>query len=458
MKHFYWAILLITFNFYHVNAQQQAPHISGKVNINLTEGLIKCNFNLSDLPNLNKQYKLLLYRGFNIKLLKNDTGRVLQYGGFYNDNLHGEAAAYLPAVNNDTLQLPKKLSISYTGAFPVYTDTLNSFDFKGLIAFNGKTVRAAEQSKWYPVVYDVKNDREILDVTYDITVECNECKTIYINGSEAQAGPYARFKSDVPRQLLLFAGNYEAQPLNNSIFLNANLTKDEAKVFNENIASIISFYKGYLQIPYGNKIYFLQHQAVEPYGPQRNWGFVTFPTIAVAGKTFKSQADLQTGLFKDTSNYQFYAHEMGHYYFGQLLQPNSTLRWFFLESMAEFLSVKATENKYGKVATQRYIAERKSFMNDWKIKPLSQITNSENIGDGYRYHYAPLILLAMEKRFGAKAVRSFCQKSIQNAGKETNYAFLLEIIKSIGITDGDWKLFEDQVINQKDCENIFKYL
>lgn len=49
----------------------------------------------------------------------------------------------------------------------------------------------------------------------------------------------------------------------------------------------------------------------------------------------------------------------------------------FLESMAEFLSIKATENKYGKIYTQNYIAERKSFMGDWKIKPLSQITDPE---------------------------------------------------------------------------------
>jgi len=457
MKSFYFISLLVLINSFIVSGQS-VPHLSGNVKITMSEGLIQCNFNLSNLPNLGKQYKLLLYRGFNIKLLKNDTGRVLRYNGFYDDKLHGEAAAYLPNINNDTLKLPERLSISYIGAFPVYSDTLNSYDFKGLIAFNGKTLRAAEQSKWYPIIYDVKNDKEILDVTYDINVQCNDCKTIYVNGAQAQSGPTAKFKSDAPRQLLLFTGDYSVQSLSNSTFLNANLTNDEAQVFNRNINTISEFYKAYLKVPYGEKITFLQHKAVEPYGPKRSWGFVTIPTIAVAGKTFKSQVNTQTGLFTDTSNYHFYAHEMGHYYFGQLLQPNSTLRWFFLESMAEFLSIKATEAKYGAIATKRYIDERKSFMGDWKIKPLSQISNPEEIGEGYRYDYAPLILLAMEKRFGIKAVQVFCQKSLQNAGNPTDYNFFLSMVNKAGINSDDWRLFENQVINQKECKNIFDNL
>lgn len=424
----------------------------------MSEGLMQCDFHLSNLPNLGKQYKLLLYRGFNIKLLKNDTGRVLQYDGYYDSKLQGEAAAYLPTVNNDTLKLPERLSISYTGAFPVYSDTLNSFDFKGLIALNGKTLRAAEQSKWYPVIYDVKNDNENLDVTYDINVECKDCKTIYINGDKAQSGPSAKFASQKPRKLLLFAGDYMVQPLSKSTFLNADLTNEEAKVFDKNISDITDFYYGYLRVPYGDKITFLQHKSVEPQDPKSSWGFVAFPTIAVSGKSFKSQVVLPSQLLKTTSLYHFYAHEMGHYYFGQVLQPNSTLRWFFLESMAEFLSIKATEAKYGSTATENYIAEKRALLTDRKIKPLSQITNAESVDEGYRYNYAPLILLAMEKRFGQKAVQSFCQKSLQHVGQATNYGFFLSMIKDAGINNNDWKVFEGQVIDKESCKDIFSNL
>lgn len=204
----------------------------------MQEGLIKCDFKLSNLPTLGKQYKLLLNRGFNIGLLRNDSGKVLDYDGFYNSKLKGEGAAYIPKNQDDTLEMPANLRLSYVGAFPVYKDTLNAFDFKGFIAFNGKTVRAAEQSKWYPVIYDVKNDQELLDVTYDITVDCKDCKTIYINGSAAQDGPVANFKSETPRQLLLFAGNYDKQTLSRSTFLNAGLSNEEAKIFDQNIAFI----------------------------------------------------------------------------------------------------------------------------------------------------------------------------------------------------------------------------
>ncbi|WP_143822887.1 M1 family metallopeptidase [Mucilaginibacter sp. MD40] len=458
MKHFYWALFILMLNVCRVSGQQQAPHVSGKLEISFSDGLIKGDFQLSKLPGLGKQYKILLNRGLNIGLLKNDSGKVLQYSGFYNDKLIGEAAAYYPVADNDTLSLPQKLSISYTGAFPIYTDTLNSFDFKGMIALNGKTLRAAEQSKWYPVIYDVKNDKELLDVTYDIDVECKDCQTIYINGSRPQSGPAARFVSAVPRQLLLFAGNYKAQVLDNSTFLNADLSPAEAKVFNDNIAFITNFYKAYLSAPYGDKVTLLQHKAVETYGPSGNWGFVTFPTIAVAGETFKSQLDMQKGTFKDTSNYTFYAHEMGHYYFGHLLQPNSTLKWFFLESMAEFLSIKAGQKKYGEVFLRNYISKAKAQVKDWKIKPLPTIVNPDNLGEGYRYIYGPLILLAMEKRFGPGAVEQFCRKALQKPGMETNYNYLLTIVKDAGIKDADWKKFEAEVINQRECKNIYPYL
>ncbi|UEG53078.1 hypothetical protein LLH06_19220 [Mucilaginibacter daejeonensis] len=401
---------------------------------------------------------MLLYRGFNIGLLRNDTGQVLKYGGFYDDKFSGEATAYLPYTQNDTLALPAKLRVTYTGAFPIYTDTLNSFDFKGLIAFNGKTVRAAEQSKWYPVIYDVKNDRELLEVTYDIEVTCKDCQTIYINGSAPQAGPSGKFHSTIPRQLLLFAGNYVVQALPNSTFLNADLSADEAAVFNENIGSIINFYRFYLQVPYGEKITFMQHRSVEPFGPKRSWGFVTFPTIAVAGKPFKSEIDTQKRLFKNIYSYYFYSHELGHYYYGQSAPANSTLKWFFLESMAEFLSIKAAENKYGKEATQKYIAERKPLMKDWKVKPLSQISSPNQIGDGYRYTYAPMILLAMEKNFGSKTVQRFCRNILQNAGQRTDYPFLVKMVKSAGVNDKDWKAFEATVMEQTECNKIFDHL
>lgn len=424
----------------------------------MQEGLIKCDFKLSNLPTLGKQYKLLLNRGFNIGLLRNDSGKVLDYDGFYNSKLKGEGAAYIPKNQDDTLEMPANLRLSYVGAFPVYKDTLNAFDFKGFIAFNGKTVRAAEQSKWYPVIYDVKNDQELLDVTYDITVDCKDCKTIYINGSAAQDGPVANFKSETPRQLLLFAGNYDKQTLSRSTFLNAGLSNEEAKIFDQNIAFITNYYTQYLQVPYQEKITFLQHRAVEPFGPKRSWGFVTFPTIAVAGQGFKTDVNLKLGLFRDTSIYGFYAHELGHYYFGQILQANATLKWFFLESMAEFLSVKATAAKYGKTATQNYIVKKKRAVEKQQIIPLSKIVNTENVGESYRYNYGPLILLAMEKRFGEEKVRNFCQQALKNKGQQTDYAFFQKMIRLTGIKDAEWKVFEQLVIDQKDCKTVFNYL
>jgi len=139
----------------------QSPHIAGKVEIVMSTGQITCDLIVSNIPDLGKDYQILLNKGFNIKAIKNRDNATLAYDGFYNGKMKGEGISYIPLWKDSTLSNPKQLHITYTGAFPIYKDTLNFIDFKGLIAFNGKTLRAADQSKWYPIIYDVKKDQLI---------------------------------------------------------------------------------------------------------------------------------------------------------------------------------------------------------------------------------------------------------------------------------------------------------
>lgn len=438
-------------------AQSSAPHLSGTVTIDRTQGLIKCRFALSNLPKLGKQYRILLYRGFNIALLKNDTGTVLGYDGFYNSKLQGEAAAYVLEKGDDTLDLPERFSISYSGAFPVFGDTLNSFDFKGLIGFNEQALRATEQSKWYPVVYDMAQDKLLTDVSYDLAIDCADCKSLYVNGDQAKDGPHDSFHSAVPRPLVLFCGDYERQVFGQSTFLNASLTEGEAAAFNSEISGIADFLSDYLKRPYGEKLTFLRHKAFEPFGPYRSWGFVVFPTIAVSGQGFKTEISIKTGRFRDTSSYQFYAHEMAHYYFGQVLQSNATLHWFFLESMAEFLSLKAAETRYGKHVIERFVRRGTSGYRNVQLTPLSQVSDPEKMDNDYRYTYGPALMLAMEKYFGRETVKRFCQQAL-NQPVATDYPFLVQTAKAAGIDDKSWKDFEMQILNQKEANAVFSYL
>jgi hypothetical protein len=450
---FLFAPLLLLFIVFATKAQQQAPLLSGKVTINMKQGLIIADLQLSGLPTLDTGFRIRLNRGMNMKLIRDSAGVVR-----YNNRPGDEFNTYRIHNGKSYIPLSKTLKVAYSGAFPVYTDTLTFSDSKGVIAFNGKTMRASEQSKWYPVVYDTRSDHELAELRYDITVDCNDCKMIYLNGSEAQVGPVQRFTSNTPYELLLFTGDYQKQAFSGSDFLNANMPDQVAKAFNAQIVGIKSFYQSKLGIPYQQKITFVQHKAIEPYGPNRSWGFVTFPSIAVAGGQFNNQIDPKTGKFNHIVKYSFYAHELGHYYFGSILSPNSTLRWFFLESMAEYLSVKAAEKEYGKDSTLSYIRFAKKLLGDKKIIPLSKVTNTEQIDELYRYSYGPVLLLALEKRVGEDKVYRMLQHALKRNGEKTDYAFFTSIAIESGISIKQWQDFEKEVILLEKADLLFNQL
>ena len=434
-------------------SQSNAPHLSGKLIINRKDGLIKAEFNLSNLPALDTGFRILVNRGMNMKFIKDSTGVIR-----YNDAPGDDVLKYRMHNGKEYISLPKSLRIVYSGAFPVYTDTLSFFDYQGVIAFNGKTLRAADSGCWYPVIYDTRNDRELSAVSYDITVDCQDCETMYLNGSAAKPGPVARFTSKDPYKLLLFLGDYQKQEFDGSDFLNAEMPITTATAFNQQINKIKIFYERTLSLPYKQKISFIQHKAIEPYGPNRSWGFVTFPSIAVAGGRFNQQIDTLTGKFNHIIKYSFYAHELGHYYFGTQLIPNSTLKWFFLESTAEYMSVKAAEQEYGKDSTKAYISNAKKLLGQKKIIPLSKITSSEQIDELYRYTYGPMLLLAFEKTFGEQKTYKLLQAALKHNGERTDYKFLSDMAHEAGIRDKEWLDFERKILSIDQIDLIFSCL
>lgn len=441
------SLAILLFVLFPVFIFAQSPTLKGKVTINMKEGLIRANLKLSGLPKLDTGFRILLNSGLNMKFIT-DTSGVVRYNSSYTDDV----LKYRIHNGKSYIPLPDSLGINYVGAFPIYTDTLNFFDYKGVIAFNGKTLRASEQSKWYPIIYDTKNDRELTALAYNITVDCQDCRTIYVNGSAPKAGPIANFKSERPFELLLFTGDYEKQEFSDSDFLNANMPLDDAQNFNRQIAGIKKFYEKKLGIPYPQKITFVQHKAIEPYGPNKSWGFVTFPSIAVAGGQFNNQIDRKTGKFNHIIKYSFYAHELAHYYFGSLLVPNSTLRMFVLETPSEYLSVKAAGEEYGRDSTVSYIKNAGRLLKDKKIVPLFNIKKAEEIDDLYRYSYGPLLLLAFEQRFGEKQTYKFLQTAIKRAGERTDYTFLKATAIQSGVSEKDWKDFEEKVIGIENAQ------
>ncbi|MBC7744684.1 MAG: hypothetical protein H7096_06240 [Flavobacterium sp.] len=416
------------------------PHIQGNIAIKMKDGLIDCDFTLSNLPRLS-QYKILLNHGMNLQYFTTDSGKVIRYEGFYSGKTRGEAIEYFFINNNnDTLKkMPESFGVKYRGAFPVYGEKLSFLDWKGKIVFNGQTLRATEQSKWYPVIYDVVNDRIIDTYTYKITVTTDDSKTVFINGSLPQQTRVATFTSAVPRQLLLFAGNYDYVNVGGNYILNAGLDTSTANQIFKELDKIKVFYQDKLGLSYKENIYLISHKAVEPYGPQRSWGFAIFPSFAYAGLDFKTLINAKRKF--DFDNTAFFGHELAHYYFGSNV-GSGILQWFWLESTAEYLALKVAQEFTNETFYNEKVKDYANRIKNKKYKPLSQIKNVEEIDNDYRYSYGPLILLAFEKQFGEKQTYKVLSDVVKRSEKETiSLRVLREIALANKIKTADFDAF-----------------
>ena len=447
-------ICFIIFLFFAKSAFSQIPHLSGTVEIVMSTGQITGDFVLSNIPNLGKDYHIILNKGFNIKAIKDANNNTLKYSGFYAGSMRGEGLTYIPLVKDSILANPNQLHITYTGAFPIYTDTLNFVDFKGLIAFNGKTMRAADQSKWYPIIYDVKNDRLIEQVTFNIEVKAAGAKTIFVNGDLPKAGPEAKFASKLAIAPMLFIGDYDVQKTNGALFLNTNMNDKQLAIFEQNIAEMKAYYFKHLKIPYETKNVFIEHEPVEKFNKGRSWGFVAFPTIAFAGIKIGDMIDEGKVQLKNESDYPFIAHEIGHYYFGNVLQPNSTLFWFFLESTAEYLSVKASEEKFGKAFATKYFAERGKQLKNFKAKPLNAINDMNDISGTYRYSYGPFLLRGLEQMIGEKRMFNLLTTFLNAKNEATDYGFFKSNALKSGVTAKEWETYEKDFILSENAVSL----
>jgi hypothetical protein len=94
----------------------------------------------------------LLARGLNVREVRDSAGRVLR-AERADTGAEDDAERYTFA---DT-SAAGRFCVAYVGAYPVYRVDAGeraASDWKGQIAFDGRTVRAAEQTRFYPVAVD----------------------------------------------------------------------------------------------------------------------------------------------------------------------------------------------------------------------------------------------------------------------------------------------------------------
>lgn len=432
-----------------LRCQAQAPHLVGAVDLDLPQGTLTGDVCLSNLP-AKDSVRFLLNRGLNVRSVRDIRGRKLRYGGYFGGVVVGEGLQY---TLRDSVDLPRTLCITYTGAFPVYdvwAGDFNTYDFKGVIAFNGRTLRAAEQAKWYPVVWDPEADRSHENVTYRLRIRCPACATIYVNGSPPRPGPEAEFSSDKPYGTLLFAGDYTARQVGGALYLNSDIGPEAARALSSGVADIKRFYERFLAVPYDDTPVFLEHQPLERYEGRRSWGFVTWPTIAFAGTRigdFVSETSGGRPPQLKSWVWGFVAHEMAHFYFTQGSGP---YKQFFGESVAEYLSLRATRRFVGDSA---YHARLKAYYEEVARStpvPLSLDRLAEQpsaADDRYRYRYGPLLLVSLEREIGAERMGRLLRGVLAASVSEArDYGLLRRVAGAAGVSEAAWRRWEERCV------------
>jgi hypothetical protein len=425
-------------------AQVQPPlHTSGTVTVSLASGGMTGKICLA-VRAYGFREAFALNAGLNVARVTDGAGKSVDFDGWYDPGVDGEARVY-------TLKTPSStICIDYVGAFPVYPDHDAPLDFKGVVAFNGDSVRATEQSAWLPLPFDIKNKVRLNSTGYDLNINCADCAFIYVNGSNPVTRSSGNFVSKDARPAMLFAGKGPLTRSPNVTIVNEQLSKEETAALVNAYRRIETFYGDYL----GRKIHdtpaIVRVVAINQAERDRSgseWGFATWPTIAFSGSIHPIATALMKGGELGERRLGYLAHEIGHYYFGTVTDPSGPYHWFLVESTAEFLSLKARGALAGAPAEQRRIKTLANDIADERtpFKALNQITDGEQIGDEYRYNYGPLLLIALEQRVGERRMAAFMQ-ALLTAPTIRNWQDLSAVADRAGIAKADWDAWRDQCV------------
>ncbi|MCC5451977.1 hypothetical protein LMJ53_09605 [Rheinheimera sp. UJ51] len=438
MKNTLFFILVL----FSTSAFAEPLKLSGTLILSIEKGTIEAELKLSNIPKI-KNYYIFINSGLNIEYFRDkDDSFNYAFRKKYNEEYSYESFGYyLPDNSGKEKFLPKSLSFKYTGKFPVISDMDKASqhgDWKGNIAFNGKTLRSdGMQASWYPVLYDIDKDVRFDSVTYDIEVKCTDCKSIYLNGSSPVSGKAGKFISENPVELMLFAGDFEIEKSNGSYFLNTGLSNEQMVDFGNVISSFEKFYQEKLNLPYGDSVVFIH---TTPISKNNSWLFVAYPSIVNVGHPEGGLSDL---INDEKSNWfkPFIAHELAHYYFGTYRKFNSELGDMLSESFSEYISLKLTKELIGEDVFNNIVDNKLKELINAKLIPISEIKSSSGYGDRnlYFYTYAPTNWIKLEHVIGEENMWRWINKLLTVESEFTDYDFL---IKTLGDVLNDRALLE----------------
>jgi hypothetical protein len=416
--------------------QAATPLTTGSVRVDIATGRVEGDVCVSNRP-ANAQSAFILNAGLNVARATDGDGKPVGFDGWYAPDVNGEARVYTLAEPAPTV------CVQYVGAFPLYPKHDAMGDFKGMMAFNGDSARFTEQTAWLPQAFDPKARVRSSESRYDLQVDCAGCRFLYLNGSPAIEGAQGRFDSDTARPILLFGGSGPITRTAQVTILNETLPTAKVDALSSTVQQVANVHARYMGVPLADRPTFLRMVTLNQIERDRQgseWGFATWPTIAMSGSIGNVADSLLAGGEKADRRVQYIAHEMGHYYFGTLNRPQGPYFWVLLESSAEFLSIKALREISGDAAADRYTARLQSAIDktDTPLPAFDAIDGNSDLGELYRYGYGPLLLLSLERQVGEAKMQAFMRELLA-APSPRNWAELQGIALKAGLDAKAWE-------------------
>ncbi|WP_299774804.1 hypothetical protein [uncultured Pseudoteredinibacter sp.] len=420
------------------NAEESGiPHLSGQLKVSIKQGTVDANITISNIPR-SKDHSFQLNTGLNIKGITNEDGSEnFAYRRKSLEQFYESFAYTIPSDVPNELYQPEVLNFRYSGKYPVYGEAFKArSDWKGNIAFNGKSLRIdGMQTALLPIYYDKLSDRLYKDVTYDLQIDCVDCTSLFVNGSSPARASSHRFVSKLPAEPMMYLGDFDYIELGGNRVLNPIVKKDHIKKGLSVVAQYKSLLSKWFDQPLGNGITFIQ---TTPVSEKNSWLWVSGGTIVsishdyyALDRLFSEEGDAR---FKA---HDFIAHELGHVLFNSYPGLQGELSNIVEEGMAEYLSWNLVAELNGERAKQYLVDWRKERLKGKKQKPLSELSLGDDFfqSNSFRYNVMPLFIDAMDTLIGREKVIQWMQELASQEKSLNAESFLASIETAINDND-----------------------
>lgn len=156
------------------------------------------------------------------------------------------------------------------------------------------------------------------------------------------------------------------------------------------------------------------------------------------------------------------AHELGHYYFGNLRAFNSELSGMLSESFSEYLSFLVARHVINRDSTyEKELASTLDELNGFTTTPIALVQKEDDFKSYqlYVYNYVPILYLAIEKEIGEEKMWEWMKALLETKAERTNYAFFDNTLATVLKNEKQMQLIRDKYFkSQQALENALAKL